>query len=183
MAAQKQQNILKAVSDYGRRLFAFIRSRVATEQDAEDILQDVWYQLNLQDEIETIQSISGWLFKVARNRITDRGRKKQENLLDDFGYTDEDGALVFPEFMLADNDTPEDEIQRSLFREMLFEALEELPENQRSVFERNELDDLTLQEIADADGIPLKTAISRKRYAVLHLRNRLAGFYEDFLNK
>lgn len=183
MAAQKQQNILKAVSDYGRRLFAFIRSRVATEQDAEDILQDVWYQLNLQDEIETIQSISGWLFKVARNRITDRGRKKQENLLDDFGYTDEDGALVFPEFMLADSNTPEDEIQRALFREMLFEALEELPENQRSVFERNELNDLTLQEIADADGIPLKTAISRKRYAVLHLRNRLAGFYEDFLNK
>jgi RNA polymerase sigma factor (sigma-70 family) len=182
MAAQRQQNILQAVSDYGRRLFAFIRSRVASQEDAEDILQDVWYQLNLQEEIETIESISGWLFRVARNRITDRGRKKKETLLEDFGFTNDDGSLVFPEFMLADSITPEDESQRVLFREMLFEALEELPENQRSVFERNELGDLTLQEIADADGIPLKTAISRKRYAVLHLRNRLEEFYHDFLN-
>jgi len=182
MAAKRQQNILQAVSDYGRRLFAFIRSRVSTEEDAEDILQDVWYQLNMQEEIETIESISGWLFRVARNRITDRGRKKQESRLEDYGHTDEDGTLVFPEFMLADSDTPEDESQRALFREMLFEALEELPENQRTVFERNELGDMTLQEIADADNIPLKTAISRKRYAVLHLRNRLEEFYNDFLN-
>jgi RNA polymerase sigma factor (sigma-70 family) len=85
--------------------------------------------------------------------------------------------------MLADSDTPEDESQRAMFRDMLFEALEELPENQRSVFERNELGDMTLQEIADADGIPLKTAISRKRYAVLHLRSRLEEFYTDFLNE
>lgn len=182
MAAQRQQNILKAVSDYGRRLFAFIRSRVATQEDAEDILQDVWYQLNLQPEVEAIESLSGWLFRVARNRITDRGRKKQESLLEEYGYADEDGSLVFPEFMLADHHTPEDESQRALFREMLFEALDELPENQRSVFERNEFDDLTLQQIADADGIPLKTAISRKRYAVLHLKNRLADFYDDLLN-
>jgi len=183
MAAKRQQNILQAVSDYSRRLFAFIRSRVASQEDAEDILQDVWYQFNLQEEIDTIESISGWLFRVARNRITDRGRKKKESLLDDFGYMDEDGNPVLPEFMLTDEaDTPEDDSQRAMFREMLFEALDELPENQRSVFERNEFGDLTLQQIADADGIPLKTAISRKRYAVLHLRNRLEEFYEDFLN-
>lgn len=182
MAAQKQQNILKAVSDYGRRLFAFIRSRVASQEDAEDILQDVWYQLNLQPELETIESLSGWLFRVARNRITDRGRKKQETMLEEYGTMDDAGSLVFPEMMLADRGSPEDEMQRTLFREILFEALEELPENQRSVFERNELEDLTLQQIADADGIPLKTAISRKRYAVMHLRKRLEEFYLDFLN-
>jgi RNA polymerase sigma factor (sigma-70 family) len=183
MAIKRQQSILQAVSDYGRRLFAFIRSRVSTEEDAEDILQDVWYQLNIQEEIETIESISGWLFRVARNRITDKGRKKHEALLDDYGYTDEDGSLVLPAFMLAVGEgNPEDERQRTLFREMLFEALDELPENQRSVFERNELGDSTLQEIANEDGIPLKTAISRKRYAVLHLRKRLEEFYTDFLN-
>lgn len=183
MEAKRQQNILQAVSDYGRRLFAFIRSRVSTEEDAEDILQDVWYQLNLQEEIETIESVSGWLYRVARNRITDRGRKKRDSLLEDFGYTDQDGSLVFPEFMITDADgTPEDESQRAMFREMLFETLDELPENQRSVFERNELGDMTLQQIADEEGIPLKTAISRKRYAVLHLRKRLEEFYHDFLN-
>lgn len=182
MAAKRQQNIIQAVSDYGRRLFAFIRSRVTSEEDAEDILQDVWYQLNLQEEIETIESISGWLYRVARNRITDNGRKKKESRLDDFSYTDDDGSLVFPEFMLSESNTPEDETQRMLFREMLFEALTELPENQRSVFERNELGDMTLQQIADEDGIPLKTAISRKRYAVLHLRRRLEEFYTDFLH-
>ena len=130
MAAKRQQNILKAVSDYGRRLYAFIRSRVASQEDAEDILQDVWYQLNLQEEVETIESLSGWLFRVARNRITDRSRKKKESLLEDSGVSDEDGNLVLPEWMWgAETFSPEDESQNTLFREMLFEALDELPEN------------------------------------------------------
>jgi len=112
---------------------------------------------------------------VARNRITARGLKKKGSMLEDLGYTGEDG-LVFPEFMLTESDTPEVETQRMLFREMLFEALTELPENQRTVFKRNELGAMNLQQIVDEDGVPLKTTISRNRYAVLHLRRRLEEF-------
>ncbi len=180
--AARQQNIIQTIADYGRQLFAFVRSRVSTEEDAQDIVQDVWYQLSNQPEVQAIESISGWLYRVARNRIIDRSRKKKPALLEDFSYETDEGEWTLPGLMLADNATPETEHLRQLFWDELFAALEELPENQRSVFERNELDSLTLQEIADADGVPLKTAISRKRYAVLHLRKRLEDLYNDFLN-
>lgn len=180
--AAKQQNILQSVTAYGRQLFAFIRSRVSSQEDAEDILQDVWYQLSMQPELEAIESMSGWLHRVARNRIIDRGRKKQEAHLEDLGHNNESGDWVLPQFMLLDAENPEDAQLREMFWEMLFAALEELPANQRSVFERNELGELTLQQIADADGVPLKTVISRKRYAVQHLRNSLETLYNDFIN-
>jgi RNA polymerase sigma factor (sigma-70 family) len=181
MAAQ-QQTIINSIANYGKQLFAFIRSKVSTDEDAEDILQDVWYQFSSQPEIEAISSISGWLYRVARNRIIDRSRKKKNELLDETGFVSEDGEWIMPEFLLADNNNPETEHIKQIFWEELFAALEELPQSQRSVFERNEFEDMTLQQIADADAVPLKTAISRKRYAVLHLRNRLEEQYNDLIN-
>lgn len=181
MAAQ-QKTIITSITNYGKQLFAFIRSKVQTDEDAEDIIQDVWYQFSIQSEIEAISSISGWLYRVAKNRIIDRGRKKNYDLLEETGFVSEDGEWIMPEFLLADDNNPETEHIKQIFWEELFAALEELPDNQRSVFERNELEDMTLQQIANEDGVPLKTVISRKRYAVLHLRNRLEEQYNDLIN-
>ena len=177
-----RQNIIQAIQDYGRQLFGFIRSRVKTNEDAEDILQDVWFQFSNQPEAEAIESVSGWLYRVARNKITDRYRKKKNELLEDYSFYNEDGDVNFKEILLADNNNPETEHLRQLFWEELFSALDELPENQRRVFIQNELEDVTLQQIADKEGEKLKTIISRKRYAVLHLRKRLEALYNDIIN-
>lgn len=180
--AQQKTNIIHTVKEYGSRLFGFIRSRVNNDEDAEDILQDVWFQLSNHTETETIESISGWLYRVAKNKIIDRSRKKQNQLLEDFGFETEDGDWMLPEFMNMDAEDPSTSSLRKLFWEELTNALSELPEKQRSVFIRNELEDLTLQQIADADQENIKTIISRKRYAVQHLRTRLEDLYNDFLN-
>lgn len=178
----RQQNIIEVVSNYSRQLFGFIRSRVKTDEDAEDILQDVWYQLSNQPAIEAIESISGWLYRVARNRIIDRSRKKKAGLIDDFGFEDEEGASFLPLFLQSNEETAETTYMQRMFWETLMDALEELPVNQRNVFVWNELEDKTLQQIADQEDEKLKTIISRKRYAVQHLRNRLETFYNEILN-
>lgn len=180
--AGRRQNIIQTVKEYGSRLFGFIRSRVPSDEDAQDILQDVWLQFSNQPELEAIESISGWLHRVARNRITDNYRKKKEELLDvnAAGEEDEEGSLL--NFLAADSGDPEMEQLRELFRETLADALAELPENQRAVFIRNELEDMTLQQIADQEGENIKTIISRKRYAVKYLRQRLEFIYKEFLN-
>jgi RNA polymerase sigma factor (sigma-70 family) len=182
MADKPKQNIVQAVKDYGRKLFGFIRGKVNTDEDAEDILQDVWYQFTNTSATETIEQVSGWLFAVARNKITDRYRKKQPELLDDFSYEDEDGELHFTDILLTDSITPETEHIKNIFWEELFRTLDELPANQRQVFVQNELEDKTLQQIADESGENLKTIISRKRYAVQHLRKRLQHLYNDLMN-
>jgi RNA polymerase sigma factor, sigma-70 family len=172
MADDKKQNIVNTVKNYSKRLFSFIRAKVNTDADAEDILQDVWYQFTHVSATQTIEEVSGWLFKVARNKITDRYRKKKPDLLEDYQYEDEDGGLNFSEVLLAIKEDPELKNFKDLFWEALFDALEELPEAQREVFVLNELEDMTLQEIADQKQENIKTIISRKRYAVLHLRKR-----------
>jgi RNA polymerase sigma factor (sigma-70 family) len=172
MAGEKQ-NIIQAVKNYGRQLFGFIRSRVNTEEDAEDILQDVWYQLSSQTRSEDIVSLSGWLYRVARNRIADNYRKKKEDSLEDMAVENEDGEWQLPDILFS----------AELFRVELAEALGELPENQRNVFIWNELEELTLQEIADREKENIKTIISRKRYAVQHLRTRLEYLNNEFFNE
>ncbi len=179
---RRQQNIIQTIKDYGRKLFGFIRSRVATEEDAEDILQDVWFQLSILPEVEAIESVSGWLYRVAKNKIIDRSRKKQTLSVEDFAYEEEEGGFHVPQILLADNPAPETEHLKQLFWEKLFAALKELPEKQRNVFVLNELEDMTLQQIADKEGENLKTIISRKRYAVQHLRNRLENLYKEIVN-
>ena len=154
---------------------------MTTDEDAEDILQDIWYQFSNVSEIETIESISGWLYRVAKNKITDRFRKKKTEYLEDFTFTSEDGEVNFKDILLAETTTPEDAFFKKMFWEELMLALEELPEKQRDVFVQNELEDRTLQEIADETGENLKTIISRKGYAVKHLRSRLTVLYNDFI--
>ncbi|HEY1872564.1 MAG TPA: RNA polymerase sigma factor [Chitinophagaceae bacterium] len=181
MAAEKN-NIIQAIRSYGKQLFAFIRSRVPTNEDAEDILQDVWYQLSNQSSPEEIDSMSGWLHRVAKNKITDKYRRKKESSLNDHVNGDEEEGLNIAEFFLADESSPDIKELQQLFWETLLDALKELPQNQREVFILNELEDKTLQQIADMQHENLKTIISRKRYAVLHLRKRLEDLYNEFMN-
>ncbi len=183
MAEDGRSNISGVVKEYSNRLLRFIRSRVPNTADAEDILQEVWYQFTNVVDTQPIEQVSGWLFRVARNRITDRYRKRKDDLLEDYMYEDEEGDLFLREVLIADNDSPETEMLQQMFWEELFEALDELPENQREVFVWNELEDQTFQEIADRTGTNIKTLISRKRYAVQHLRNRLRPLYEEFMEE
>ena len=180
--AMAKQTVIQAIRDYGRQLFGFIRSRVGTDEDAEDILQDVWYQFSNLSEIDAIESVSGWLYRVAKNRITDNYRKRKSESLDARLIEGEDAEMNFREILLFDSQDPEGENLRQLFWETLFNALQELPENQREVFIMNELEEMTLQEIADRKNEKLKTIISRKRYAVQHLRQRLENLYQDIIN-
>ena len=178
----KQNSVVAAVSAYGKRLSAFIRSRVRSVEDAEDILQDVWYQLSNVVDLGQIEQLSAWLYRVARNKITDRYRRTTpETSLDALGYQDDEGTWHIADILLADANTPETAYMRDLFWEELLAALDELPDAQRQVFILNELEDKTLQEIADATGENLKTIISRKGYAVKYLRRRLNDLYEEFL--
>lgn len=147
-------------------LLAFIRSRVGALADAEDILQEVWLQFAYRDQKDELQSESGWLYRVARNKIIDYYRRTSTEWLEDF--MDEE---IWEE--------DEDEMDVDFFWEEFYEALDILPTNQREVFVMNELEGLTLQEIAEATGEKLKTIISRKGYAVRRLRDQLEGFWEE----
>ena len=181
LMTNKSNNIVETINQYGKKLLGFIRDKVPTNEDAEDLLQEVWYQLSNLEEIETIESISGWLYRVARNKITDKFRKKKTKNLEDFSYENEEGEINFKDILLNDAVTPEDEYIKKLFWEALMAALEELPEKQRIVFVQNELEDISLQQIADESGESIKTIISRKGYAVKHLRTRLKQLYQDLL--
>jgi RNA polymerase sigma factor (sigma-70 family) len=182
MAQDSPQNIVGTVKQYGKRLFGFIRGRVKTDEDAEDILQDVWYQLSNVNNIGDIEQMSGWLFQVARNRIIDRSRKKTTDLLEDLIPQGGDDDFSLADILLADDTTPEDEYIKTFFWQELLDAIEELPEKQQQVFVMNELEDKTLQQIADETGENIKTIISRKGYAVKHLRQRLETLYNELLN-
>jgi RNA polymerase sigma factor (sigma-70 family) len=181
MAEKRERTITSIISDYSSRLFRFTRGRVSTNADAEDIVQDVWYQLSRVVDLDSIEQISGWLFKVARNRITDNYRKQQPDLLEDYTYENDEGDWNLRDILMAESTSPEDENLKELFWEELFSALDELPEKQRNVFIWNELEDQTFQEIADRTGENIKTLISRKRYATQHLRKSLQSLYEEFL--
>lgn len=177
----RQVGIARVVKQYGSALFGFIRGRVPTDADAEDVLQDVWTQFSSQPEIEAIEQVSGWLYRVARNKITDRYRKKRPAALEDLAYEDDEGGIGFKEILLAVDDDPDMHMLRDLFWEELRTGLEEMPEKQRLVFIQNELEDKTLQAIADEQGENLKTIISRKRYAVQRLRERLGTLYNELI--
>jgi len=183
MAEKRERKISNVINEYGTRLFRFIRGRVSSNADAEDIAQEVWYQLSRVVELDSIEQISGWLFRVARNRITDNYRKKSPDLILDKNYENDEGSFNFKDILTADSISPEDENLKEIFWEELFLALDELPENQRNVFVWNELEDETFQEIADRTGENIKTLISRKRYAVQHLRGRLEELYQEFFDK
>jgi RNA polymerase sigma factor (sigma-70 family) len=175
VADQPKRNIIQAVSDYGRKLFFFIRERVNTDEDAEDILQDVWMQLSSVMNAEPIEQVSGWLYRVAKNKIIDKYRKKSTLSLDEEINEDEENDFYL--------NIPENEQLRDVFWEQLYAALEEIPENQRQVFIWNELEEISFQEIAERTGEKINTLISRKRYAVLHLRKRLQQLYKETIEQ
>ncbi len=180
MNSPSRKNISTVIGQFGKRLLGFIRQRVNNEADAEDILQDVWYQFTAT--AEPIEQVGSWLFTVARNKITDSYRKKKPGFLEDLFPEDEEDGIGFREILSDDSNNPETEHLRNLFWEILNEALQELPEEQRKVFILNELEDIPFKTIAEQTGTTVNTLISRKRYAVLHLRNRLSDFRDELLN-
>jgi RNA polymerase sigma factor (sigma-70 family) len=182
MPEDKNSHIIQTIKSYGKNLLGFIRRRVKNDADAEDILQDVWYQFSSVINSEPIEQTGAWLYRVANNKITDKHRKKSETLLDDMVVSsdaDEDDIPDFKDILLTEAKTPETEYLRNLFWEQLFFALDELPEKQRQVFIWNELEDISFAEIADLTGDNVQTLVSRKRYAVLHLRKRLKQLYDE----
>ena len=180
MSKETEKSITKTVNQFGKRLFSFIRGKVKTQEDAEDILQDVWYQYSGLDDVAEIENVSGWLYQVARNKVIDLYRKKKTDSIEDYSYENDEGEINFKEILLIDDsESPELQIIKDLFWQELMNALDELPENQSQVFILNEFEDLTLQEIADKYNENLKTIISRKGYAVKHLRKKLNYLYEE----
>ncbi|CAD5251870.1 RNA polymerase subunit sigma-24 [Imperialibacter sp. EC-SDR9] len=183
MTERRSQNIAEALKQYGKRLFGFIRSRVRTLEEAEDITQEVWYQFSNLVDVESIEQVNAWLFRVARNKITDNYRKKKVDLLDDQTFEDDgDGDYMLRDLLPSEEDVPELENLKEIFRKELFAALEELPVNQQQVFIWNEIEDMTFQEMSDLTGENIKTLISRKRYAVQHLRKKLLPLYNELMN-
>lgn len=182
MAAGSSNTISQTIKEYSRRLLGFIKQRVSGDEDAEDILQDVFYQFAASTE--PIEQAGSWLFTVARNKITDKYRKHTLPLADDvFGhYEADDETFDWKEVVLAADSNPETDYLRNLFWEELQLALDELPAGQREVFVKNEIEDIPFKEIAAETGLSVATLISRKRYAVLHLRERLQVLKDEFLH-
>ncbi len=182
MGPSSRKNITSVISQFGQRLLGFIRRRVGNEADAEDILQDVWYQLTTTVDTGPIEQVGSWLFTVARNKITDRYRKKKPESLESLLGPEEDGEPDLSSILLDDSKNPETLHLRNLFWRALEEALQELPEEQRAVFVWNELGDLSFKEISEMTGENINTLLSRKRYAVLYLRERLMTLYDEIIN-
>jgi len=181
MSDDKKNNIAETIKSYSSRLLSFIKKRVDSNEDAEDILQEVFYQF--AGNTKPIEQITAWLFRTARNKITDNYRKRKPELLEDiFSSADEEEELLWTEVLFSNTSNPETEYLRSLFWSALQQALDELPEEQRNVFVQHELEDIPFEKIARQTGVPVATLISRKRYAVLHLRERLAILKDELLN-
>ncbi len=188
MADAQNRQIQETVRRERGRLLAFIRRRIPRPEDAEDIAQDVFYELTEMFRLmKPVEQIASWLFTVARNKITDRYRKKKPVLLEDVftfkSSADEDKAYLLDELLpAADVRSADVEMMRETIMEALMEALDELPAEQRDVFVQHELEDKSFKEIAEETGVTLNTLLSRKRYAVLYLRERLKSLYDDLLS-
>jgi RNA polymerase sigma factor (sigma-70 family) len=183
MTEKKAISIPNILKEFNKKLFGFIRGKVNTNEDAEDIIQDVWFQLSNLADIADLENINAWLYKVARNKITDKSRKKTNLALEDYGFENEEGEFNFKEILLLDDtQNPELAFFKDSFWNEFQKALDELPPNQKEVFLLNEMEDMTLQQIADAKGELLKTIISRKGYAVKHLRNKLNYLYKELFD-
>ena len=184
MALEQDQQISEVVKREHSRLRNFIRRRVPDPRDAEDILQDVFYELVEANRLlMPIEHVTGWLFRVARNRIIDLFRKKRPENFSDvaFAHEDEEGELLRLEDLLPSVDaSPEALYARSVLLDELELAVEELPEEQREVFIAHELEGRSFKQMAAETGVNVNTLLSRKRYAVRHLRQRLQDIYDEF---
>jgi RNA polymerase sigma factor (sigma-70 family) len=182
---EQDQRISEAVSRDRSRLRSFIRRRVADPGDAEDILQDVFYELlEAYRMMKPVEQVTAWLFRVARNRITDLFRRRsREALRNEPARVAEDGEKLSLEELLPSPDAgPAEAYARSVLLEELDDALDELPAEQREVFVAHEVMGYSFKELAAETGLSVNTLLSRKHYAVLHLRERLQAIYDEFRN-
>ncbi|MGB9093431.1 MAG: sigma-70 family RNA polymerase sigma factor [Gallionella sp.] len=179
ITAEQNKRIADAVSRERGRLGNFIRKRVPDASEAEDILQDVLYEFVAAYRLpEPIEQVGAWLFRVARNRIIDRFRKKREEQLPELSGEDDQGNWL-DEVLPSADAGPEAAYARGVLLDELTAALEELPMEQRAVFIAHELDGRSFRELAAESGVGVNTLLARKRYAVLHLRARLQTLYEE----
>ena len=184
MTAEDQRRISEEVARQGPRLRSFVRRRVADAAEAEDILQDVFFELVESYRLpRPVEEVGAWLFRVARNRITDFFRKKKAVPLADLASSGEgDDVADIVELLPSADAGPEAAYVRGLLLEELDAALAELPRAQREVFIANEIEGRSFRDLAAESGESINTLLSRKRYAVLHLRERLADIYDEFID-
>jgi len=182
MMAEQDQRISEAIDREKTRLRNFIRRRVADPSDAEDILQEVFYELvETYRLMKPIEQVGAWLFRVARNRITDLFRKKKPDASTNDPLVEEDGESLTLEDLLPSPDAgPEAAYARAVLLEELEDALEELPEEQREIFVAHEIEGRSFKELAAETGVSVNTLLSRKHYAVVYLRERLQEVYDEF---
>jgi RNA polymerase sigma factor (sigma-70 family) len=181
MALEQNNWLSETIRQEKARLQSFIRGRVPDAGDAEDVLQDVFYELvETYRLMRPIEHIGAWLFRVARNRITDLFRKKRPESL---GETFAESGLTLEELLPSSAAGPEAAYARSVLLEAIEDALDELPEEQREVFVAHEIDGRSFKELAAETGLSVNTLLSRKHYAVLHLREGLQEIYNEFTNK
>ena len=176
----KDETLTDTIKKERGKLLTFISNRTPTIEDAEDILQDVFYELVQSD---TIENTAAWLYRVARNKITDWYRKMKPARLDDISvnHSDEDDALFLSDIIPSMETSADKQILLKLISEVLADTLTELPDNQREVFVLHEIEGKSLKEIAEKTNTGIKTVISRKRYAVLYLQERLRSLYDELL--
>lgn len=190
MLPEQNKQIADAVGRERGRLRAFIRRRVLDDGEAEDILQDVLYELVIAyRQLQPLEEVGAWLFRVARNRITDLFRRKRplaaadldvESLSAD-GSPDADGSpSLLEEFLLPAAESPDAQLARELLLERLAAAIERLPADQRTVFIAHEIEGVSFNEMVARTGVPLNTLLARKHYAVKHLRRELRGVHDEW---
>lgn len=182
---EQDRHISEIIGEQRSRLRNFIRRRVPDAADAEDIVQEVFCELVEANRLlMPIEHVTGWLFRVARNRITDLFRRKKAEPFTDRAVEDEAGELLRIEDLLPSPDAgPEALYIHNLLLDELDLALDELPDEQRAIFVAHELEGRSFKELSAETGVNVNTLLSRKRYAVLHLRQRLQSMYDEFMKK
>jgi RNA polymerase sigma factor (sigma-70 family) len=184
VAIEQNRRVAEVIRQERQRLLQFIRKRVDDEGDAEDILQDVFYELlEAYRMMRPIEQVGAWLYRVARNRIIDRFRKKRPETAGEVSRNEkEEEAPRLEDLLPSPEAGPEAWYARSVLLEELDAALEELPEEQRNVFVAHEIDGRSFKQLAEESGLSVNTLLSRKRYAVLYLRRRLQAIYKEFMS-
>lgn len=186
MTQDQNETISEVMRENGTKLFSFIRNRVREQEEAEDIFQDVMFELTASYRLmQPIEKMAAWLYRVARNKITDKYRKKRPVLLNDqMVYKgDDDDQLFLQDLIKSSEESPDKDFDQALIQIALESALDELPFEQRDVFIKHELEGLSFKEISNETGESVNTLLSRKRYAVLHLREKLRDLYEELMEK
>ncbi len=185
MTKDQNDTIGEVIQDYGKRLFSFIRNRVREPEEAEDIFQDVMIELTQSYRMmQPIEKVAAWLYRVARNKITDKYRKKRTFSLEDqqsFRGNDDGEQLYLQDLLRSNSESPDSKFDKTLIYNAIELALDELPTEQREVFIQHELEGKSFKQIAEDTGISINTLLSRKRYAILALRKNLQELYNELM--